>query len=103
MSIWAVIDVDLDYDYCNGLECIGTFSSYEEAQSFIEDDRQRSIQSGLNWHKYRKEYAEKYDNKIEQYSGNDLLAYIKLRKYPDFNPPPVAYNRLWYPVEIKNK
>lgn len=40
MNRFAVIEVDSDYDYINGLEWVKSFATEEEAQKFIDDARE---------------------------------------------------------------
>lgn len=125
--MFAVIEVDSDYDYINGLECIKTFPSEAEAQKFIDDAREIRDNSYRIRSNYIDEYIKSFefediDNHedwlkfLSQFPGIDIIMthkgnfHSKLRDYignrytpPGFNPPDViTFGTCLHIVEIKD-
>lgn len=124
-KLFAVIEVDMVFDYVNGLGCIKTADSEEECQNFINDIREKVTNS---WHA-RSEYIDNYVSSIEFHDINnheDWLKFLsrfpgidkimvnkanfhtKLREYLNngykldgFTPPSIMYNPNLHIVEIK--
>ena len=56
--MFAVIHADLSYDYLEGLECEKLFSSYEEAQEYINNISKKRLESWIIFSKYVDDYLE---------------------------------------------
>jgi hypothetical protein len=41
--MWAIIRVNMDYDYCMGIDCLKVFSTDEECQQFIDKRREDEL------------------------------------------------------------
>lgn len=61
MTIYAVIDVDQDYDYVVGAACLASFSTEPEANGLIKRMRDESAAA---W-KFRLEYIDKFVEAVE--------------------------------------
>ena len=131
MNKFIVVEVILDCDHVEGLELKASFKSKEEAENYIQQEKDKNQASWEVRKKYVSDYVDNItypeDNTVAFYLKNkynynhyscscsqsellegfknQLLAYsYTLRRPKDFNPPPVYFfaNNLFV-LEVKDE
>lgn len=59
--MYAIIQVNMDYDYCEGVQFVKSFATEEEANVFIQAQKDRYVET---W-KAKMEYVDEYINNIK--------------------------------------
>lgn len=85
---FAVIYADVDFDYVTGLECEKLFSSYEEAQKYLDNINKECNDAWYEFTKYIDEYLESI--KVPEFTtykewleyGKHYLGYINSYTHP---------------------
>lgn len=72
--MWAVLEVDQDYDCVNGIECICTVSTEENGFAYIKEAEKQNTANFLT----REKYVDDYVNSLDE----DVLK--KLKKKAEF-------------------
>lgn len=83
MTEFIVVGVESDYDYVEGVNYVKTFSTREEAESFIKDERDYRNEM---WHK-RAAYIKEWVDNIDGIEGNESKWRGRLNMYQAHNPP----------------
>lgn len=94
MSCFAVIDVDQSYDYVEGLRCLATFLTEQEANDHFQMLTDQANAANLA----KMQYIEKFVDAIELPEGVDYLGWLEFLK--QYHPFGQSYT---YPKNFKNE
>jgi hypothetical protein len=59
MKNYVVVNVLMDYDYCEGVDFVADFDSYEEANQFIIDEKNEATKKYVEYIRYVDDYVDK--------------------------------------------
>lgn len=74
--MFAIVKVELNYDFIEGVECIAFFQDQKEAENFLLDTKNKALKISFERNLYIEEYVKNF-NYPKQVSYQEWSAFIK--------------------------
>ena len=117
MNKFIVVEISqLDWEYVDDVKFVNSFESYQEAQKFIDAERNISFERAKERHEYVEEFAKTlpdeyryFDFKVRENTQREIISQIEYNKrtgkdvelLKNYNPPEFIPLRDLRIVEIK--